>query len=221
MRPRCRAVVFDLDGTLLDTEPFYARAFAAAAASLGVQPAAELQASLVGIASPERGQLLRATFGAEFPVAAFLRAYYAHRAAVLPARLPLRPGVRALLRHLALPRAIATSASRRTALAHLGRAGLAADFAHVVTRDDVARGKPAPDAFLEAARRLEAAPDTCLAVEDSAPGAAAALAAGMQVVLVSAAPPPGLAARCCAVLPSLEGVQLSPWGVVADAAVSA
>ena len=199
------AVVFDLDGTLVDTETLYRQAFMEAAASLGFVMAADRYAGLIGIASRERAPLLLAAFGAGFPLEAFFTAYRARRAMLLGAGVPVRAGAASLLRRLAVPKAVATSASRPTASAHLRRTGLAGHFMHVVTRDDVTRGKPAPDVFLLAARRLGVAPARCIAVEDSPPGAAAARAAGMRVVLVGAEGCRDLLAVAGLLLPGTHG----------------
>jgi HAD superfamily hydrolase (TIGR01509 family) len=105
------------------------------------------------------------------------------------AGIPLRPGADAVLDGLArrgLPRAVATNTHGANALRKLRASGLAHHFdpRHVVTADQVAAPKPAPDLFLEAAARLGVRPHLCLAVEDSLPGATAALAAGMVVLHV-------------------------------------
>jgi HAD superfamily hydrolase (TIGR01509 family) len=197
-------VVFDLDGTLIDTEPFYRAAFYAAARMFGVLLPPELYPALVGIATCERRPLLRRAFGAEFPVDDFIAAYYAQRAAHLPARIPLCPGAASLLNRLRIPKAVATSASRLTALRHIDRAGLRGHFAHVVTRDDVPRGKPSPDAFVRAAEFLGVEPRDCVAVEDSAIGVTAAYRAGMRVVMVATNPAQETRRCCIAVVPRLD-----------------
>jgi HAD superfamily hydrolase (TIGR01509 family) len=202
----CEAVVFDLDGTLIDTEPFYRAAFHRAARMFGVTVQPELYAALVGIATSERRAILRRAFGAGFPLDAFVAAYYTQRAAHLPARIPLCAGAASLLRRLHLPKAIATSASRRTALRHMHRAGLAGNFPHIVTRDEVAHGKPAPDTFLRAADLLGCAPRDCIAIEDSAVGVAAAHRAGMRVVMIATNASPETRRCCIAVVPRLEAV---------------
>ena len=96
--------------------------------------------------------------------------------------------------------------SRRTTERHLGQAGLLSHFRALATRDDVERGKPHPDLYLEAARRLGVAPGRCLAFEDSNNGLTAAHAAGMMAVMVPDIAPPTdeVRAKCMTVLPDLH-----------------
>jgi HAD superfamily hydrolase (TIGR01509 family) len=199
-------VVFDLDGTLIDTESYYRAAFHAAARNFGVIVPNGLYTALVGIATCERRPVLHRALGPGFPVDDFIATYYARRAARLPARIPLCPGVASLLRRLRLPKAIATSASRRTAVMHIDRAGLGGAFSHLVTRDDVRHGKPAPDTFLRAAHLLGVSPGECLAIEDSATGVAAAHRAGMPVVMIATSAAQETRRLCIAVLPRLDAV---------------
>jgi HAD superfamily hydrolase (TIGR01509 family) len=143
------------------------------------------------------------------------------RALVAAEGVPLRPGAEAWLAFVAglgVPLAVATSSGPEVVRVRLGaRLPL---FAAVVTRADVARGKPHPDLYLEAARRLGAAPGLCLALEDSPTGARAAIAAGMPVVVVPdlVEPPPDVAARAAGVYASLDLVREAAaraWGAPA------
>jgi HAD superfamily hydrolase (TIGR01509 family) len=186
---RVAAVVLDLDGTLLDTERVYEQAFMAACAELGLSTPPGLYGSLVGLPSPGRAAILKRHFGGQFPWGSFLDRYYAWRERMIAAELPIGPGAIELLDWLDaqdIPKAVATSASRSTAEAHLVRAGLRGRFRIVVTRDDVGFSKPHPDAFLKAAEDLRVQPRYCVAVDDSVPGLQAAIAAGMRVIAVGA-----------------------------------
>jgi HAD superfamily hydrolase (TIGR01509 family) len=201
-----KAVVFDLDGTLIDTEQFYRAAFHATAREFGVRMPADLYATLVGLATSDRRPVLRRVFGSGFPVDEFIAAYYVQREAHLPARIPLCPGAAALLRRLNLPKAVATSASRRTALSRMKQAELIDHFPHIATRDDVRRGKPAPDTYLHAASLLGVAPAECLAVEDSSNGVTAAHRAGMRVAMVQAGKAQDTRSWCLAVVSRLDSL---------------
>jgi HAD superfamily hydrolase (TIGR01509 family) len=108
-----------------------------------------------------------------------------------------------------VPRAVATSTRRARAVAKLAHASLLERFDAVVGGDEVPRGKPAPDIYLEAAHRIGVAPSACIVLEDSEPGVLAAFAAGMRPIMVPdiAPPSPSLAARGVTVLASLHEVR--------------
>ena len=181
------AVVLDLDGTLLDTEALYRRAFIAALAAEDLTVTPAVYASLVGLPTRERGSLLRRHLGRRLPWQRCLGRYYEIRARLLADGIPLKLGAVELLGWIAsrgIPMAIATSASQSTAESHLARAGLRRFFAAVVTRDHVRRCKPDPESFVVAAQAVGADSRAAAAVEDSRHGVQAALAAGMQVFTV-------------------------------------
>ena len=107
-----------------------------------------------------------------------------------------------------IPAAVATSTYREAALDHLKKAGLLDLFATIVTRDDVEHGKPHPQSFLTAARRLEVEPRTCWALEDSHNGVRAAHAAGMATIMIPdlLEPTEEISKLCTTTLPSLMHV---------------
>lgn len=225
------AVVFDMDGTLLDTERLYRAASQRAAAELGYVAGEAFWRSLIGLPGSESGRLFRAEFGAAFPFGVFDQRVRQHRQILFAEGVPLKPGALTLLgrcAELGLACAVATSAMQATAEAHLSRAGLRPAFSAVVGRDDVARAKPFPDLFQLAADRLGVAADCCLAVEDSPAGVRAAKAAGMVVAMVPDLVTPDAALRslCDAVFVSLADVEaflmnlasVGSAGVVATAA---
>jgi HAD superfamily hydrolase (TIGR01509 family) len=196
---------------MLDTERLYKHAWQAAASEAGYQLDDGLYLALVGRTNADGEQALAQRFGPGFPLARF-RQRWAElwREHVEAFGIPLKPGLAEVLTYAsaqALPVAVATSSDREYAAFSLARAGLdPRAFAHIVTGDQVARGKPAPDIYLAAARRLGLRPQRCVAVEDSEPGILAARAARMLAVLVPDLKPPSPAARAAAdrVLPSLH-----------------
>ncbi len=182
-----RAVVLDMDGTLLDTEIIYVRSFVESMADFGHDLPESFLHELIGGTRADFQTRLRARLGPDFPYDAHRAAYLALRGARLAAAVPLKPGAVALLNRigqLGLPMAIATAATRVHADEHLERSGLRRHFAAVLTRDDVVKSKPSPDLFLRAAEVLGVPAFECIAVEDSHNGVRAAVAAGMMTVMV-------------------------------------
>lgn len=181
------AVIFDLDGTLIDTESLCNQAGVAACAALGLPVDLAFFESLAGIDDVNRVRLISAHVGAALPQVAFLAEWDRLCRIRFATGIPVKPGAVALLERLSaagMAMALATSSRREMAHDKLAHAGLARYFAVVVTFEDVARAKPAPDPYLLAAARLGLAATRCLAFEDSETGARAAFAAGMTVVQV-------------------------------------
>jgi HAD superfamily hydrolase (TIGR01509 family) len=182
------AVVFDMDGLLLDSERIAYDIGRQVSLDLGIPWTHETAMQLIGRNSREHEALLKGAFGEDYPLevhqAEFGRRY---EAVIAQGTIPLKPGVHELFDALdarRLPRAVATSTRRSRALPKLEAVGLLARVDLVVAGDEVSRGKPAPDIFLAAAERLGQAAERCLALEDSNAGVRAAHAAGMRVVMV-------------------------------------
>ena len=184
---RVEAVIFDMDGLLLDTEIVYRAAMIEAGSVFGVAFTGEIYASMVGRTNLECGVLLRGLYGEDFPVQAYFERVWSDVEDLLEAETKLKAGVIEILDYLddlGLPRAIATSNGMVSVEKYLGRFDLLSRFNAVVANADVVRHKPHPDPYLEAARRLGVDPAHCLALEDSHPGVRAAHAAGMMTVMV-------------------------------------
>ncbi|MFC7543877.1 HAD family hydrolase [Siccirubricoccus deserti] len=210
---RIDAVVFDMDGLLLDTESLAMRGLAQAATEMGLDAPEEFCHAMIGVPTDHCRILVAERFGPDFPADDFLAAASQQMGALIDAgSLQLKPGVPELLDHLdgvGMARAVATSSSRAKAHHHLRRTGILGRFDAVVTRDDVARGKPHPDLFLRAAQVLGRRPERCLALEDSYNGVRAAHAAGMQVIMVPDLLPPTTEVRetCLLIATDLHAVQ--------------
>ena len=207
------AVVFDMDGLMLDTEHLYKSAWQRAASSLGYMLDDAFYYTLVGRTNDAGEAVLAERFAPDFPLAAFRQRWEElWRAEVESEGIPRKPGLGELLDCLNERKtsvAVATSSDRQYADFSMKAAGLdLASFAQVVTGEQVANGKPAPDIYIEAARRLGIPPARCLALEDSDAGILSASAAGMIAVMVPDLKPPSLAARQAAfkVLKSLGDV---------------
>jgi HAD superfamily hydrolase (TIGR01509 family) len=188
------SVIFDMDGLMLDTEPRYREAWIEAAAECGYELSEAVYSGVIGRTRIEGEQIVQEHFGPAFPRDLFRKACERlERIALESTPLPKKPGLDGLLEMLEsrhVPVAVATSTTRDTALAQLEAAGLLHRFNAIATGEEIVNGKPAPDLFLLAARRLNTDPANCLVLEDSAAGVAAARAAGMPVYMVPDLIPP-------------------------------
>ncbi|MFN7981385.1 MAG: HAD family phosphatase [Vicinamibacterales bacterium] len=203
------AIILDMDGLMVDTEPLYKTAWQAACTELGFDLNDERYAKIVGRPLPDCERVLAEEFGPTFSLDA-LRARWPAiwRDEVGRLGIARKPGLTELLvlaREQKLDVAVATSTNADWANSTLERAGLAKQFDVIVTGDQIAHGKPAPDIYLEAARRLGVAPSACVAIEDSEAGIQSIAAAGMIGILVPHWPA-SAAARAAAhtVVPSLH-----------------
>ena len=178
------AVVFDLDGVLIDSEQVWAQAREQVAREYGGHWQEGATRAMMGMSAPEWSQYMRSELGVALTPAEISRAVVARLLALYRQHLPLLPGAREALAALAehWPLGLASSANREVIGVVLELAHVASLFAATVSAEEVAHGKPAPDVYLEAARRLEIAPASCAAVEDSTNGLRAAAAAGMRVI---------------------------------------
>ncbi|HEX4198170.1 MAG TPA: HAD family phosphatase [Caulobacteraceae bacterium] len=181
-----RAVIFDMDGLLVDTEVPVRDALMNAAAGIGRELPATVFLSMVGTTSAHSDAILVEHFGEGFDLAAFQAEVWRLLETRFDLGVPLKPGaleLLALVDQIGLPKALVTSSSRRAVDRHLP-AEVVARFAHLVTRESVERGKPHPEPYLKAAAALGIAPRDCLALEDSHNGVRSAHAAGMMAVMV-------------------------------------
>jgi HAD superfamily hydrolase (TIGR01509 family) len=182
-----RAVVFDMDGLLIDSEVVIRDAMMAAAAEFGAELPNAVFLTMVGLTIAASDEVAQAHFGPDFSLAAFNAEVTRRAHAVFETEELLKAGVREIIAHLdaaGTPKAVATSSSPEAVRRHLEPAGLYGRFQAIVARGDYARGKPNPDPYLVAAGRLGVAPEDCLALEDSHNGVRAAHAAGMMTVMV-------------------------------------
>jgi len=182
------AVIFDMDGLMLDTEVLGPQTWREAAATIGVDFDLDLLPSMIGRNYRDCREMLREHYGQAYPVEQLTATCLSVFDAIVAREgIALKAGLRELLDWLEaenVMRAVATSTRRDRAEAQLTQHGLFARFATLVGGNEVERGKPAPDIFLLAASRLDVAAADCVVLEDSEPGVRAALAAGMMPIMV-------------------------------------
>ena len=186
--PPPAAIIFDMDGLMLDTEIIYHRAWQNAAADLGYTLDDDFLHSLIGIRVEECEEMLQITVDPTFPLDAFRQRWGQRWREIAETEgIVRKPGLLELLNLLenqGIPKAVATSSTQAEAEYNLTVSHLRSRFPVVVSGDQVRHGKPAPDLFLAAARRLGVDPTRCIAFEDSNAGVIAASAAGMSTYIV-------------------------------------
>ncbi len=202
-----RAVIFDMDGLLIDSERVILECWRVAAAEQSLEVDDTLWLSMVGLHDVGCAELLDGLLGAERAKRLTLECKRRYDLLVEEG-LPLKAGARELLQDLfdlGVPLAVATSTRGERARLKLARSGIDGYFNHVVTSSDVAHAKPAPDLYLLAAERLGIPPRECIAIEDSEFGVRAASAAGMRVIQVPDMLPASETTRTLAqVVPDLD-----------------
>lgn len=180
------AVVFDMDGVLIDSEPVWERVRRKFVAEHDGHWAQGAQDRMMGMSTAEWSAYLSEDFGLRLPPQQVADQVIAAMRAEYQAHLPLLPGAVNAVRSLSArwPLAVASSAPKSLIEAVLEASGLLPAFAAAVSSEEVTRGKPAPDVYLEATKRLGTAPAACAAVEDSSNGLRSAAAAGLTVIAV-------------------------------------
>jgi HAD superfamily hydrolase (TIGR01509 family) len=180
------AVVFDLDGVLIQSEEVWDAVRERYVREHGGRYDEEIQRAMMGMSAPEWSRFLHEEAGVPDEPEAINRDVVRLMLDAYRRDLPLLPGATQAVRRVAaaFPLALASSSNRLIFEEVLGLAGLTECFRATVSSEEVERGKPAPDVYLEAARRLGVAPDSCAAVEDSHAGIRSAKSAGMRVVAI-------------------------------------
>ena len=185
-------LIFDCDGTIADTMPLHYQAWVAALGGHGVEFPEALFYELAGVPTEGIIRILNDRHGHRMPVRETAALKDRLSEEFLPRVLPIEPVVRVAREyHGKLPMAVASGGNRPVVVKTLAAAGLTDLFAVVVTAEDVVHGKPAPDIFLEAARRLGVPPDRCVGFEDGELGLQSVRAAGMVAIDVRPAYLPG------------------------------
>jgi HAD superfamily hydrolase (TIGR01509 family) len=178
------AVIFDLDGVLIDSEGVWASAREQVVREHGGTYGADSTVAMMGMSSPEWSRYMHEHLGVRMTPARIAAAVVQRLERLYRERLPLIPGAReavaALASHWRL--GLASSANRPIIELVLDLAGIRQFFAVTVSAEEVPHGKPAPDVYLEAAHRLGTAPSRCAAIEDSTNGLLAASSSGMVVI---------------------------------------
>lgn len=181
------AVIFDLDGVLADSEPWWNQIDAKLLAEYGVTYRGEYHRDVLGVSYRLAVDFFKKTFGLSVPTEEMMRRRGEIAVEFFANRIGLFPNVKEVLeqlRQMKLHLAVATSSVSASARPFLDRHQLTGFFEVIITGDEVEHGKPAPDIYLHTAEKLGISADACLVVEDALPGVAAAKAAKMRVAAI-------------------------------------
>lgn len=183
-----KAVVFDMDGVLFDTESVCFSAWDAVSKKMNVSPPSELAQKTLGMNEAAVDGILKEHYGADFDTGKFRTLCREYTSAYFAANgVPQKPGLHDALKSLkngGYKIAIASSTSRQGVYRNLNDADIANMFDCVICGDMVKKSKPEPDIYITAARELGVAPSECFAVEDSKNGIMSAYSAGMKVIMI-------------------------------------
>ncbi|WP_332305691.1 HAD family hydrolase [Rhizobium sp. GR12] len=205
------AVIFDMDGLLIESEALYRDSFLAASDEGGHGMRVETYQKVCGSPWDVITGTIFADYGADFPIDSFRDAWLRHLAVMMAEGVALKPGVIEildLLDRLDIRRAIATSSRHDSVTRHLGPYDLLRRFDTIVARGEYTDPKPSPMPYLTAAKRLDIDPGLCLALEDSWHGVRSASSAGMMTIMVPDVAPPTdeMREKCIAVSSDLHAV---------------
>jgi HAD superfamily hydrolase (TIGR01509 family) len=187
MSPPFRAVIFDLDGVLADSEPWWSQIDTKLLAEYGITYRGEYHKNVLGVSYRLAVEFYKNAFHISAPVEELMRRRGEIATEFFANRVDLFSSAKETLeelRQLKLRLAVATSSVRASALPFLERTGIRSSFEVIITGDEVERGKPHPDIYIFTTEKLNLAPNACLVIEDALSGVAAAKAANMPVAAI-------------------------------------
>lgn len=188
MIQKLEAVIFDMDGTILDTERSALTSLRYAGELIGIDLTDQILHDMIGLNENDSHVLMEKRLGVEVPQELFRKTFYKDYENTLVTKgFPLKTGAKGLinfLREKNVRLAIATSSNKAIARRKLGQAGLLEHFEFIISGDEVSQGKPAAEPYLKAVEVLGTSIDKCLALEDSDNGTLSAVRAGINVIVV-------------------------------------
>ena len=187
MSANIHAIIFDMDGLMVDTEPLSRRSWEMVLESFGHKLDDSTYNRMIGLRIDKSSAIIQQAFPMPLTTTELITQKVAYMEEICAEGIPTMPGLMELQAEIAqrqIPWAVATSSHRQHAINTLQQLGLRQSCHAVVAGDEAPQGKPAPDIYLMAAERLGIAPQNCIALEDSAPGCQAAAMAGMVTIAI-------------------------------------